>query len=132
MWVIARPTARIPRPTRQPRPPPQVRVPRPLSHLRHGPTFRKPVPTASPVPTCRTPHPSRITRFPSITRLGSARPRNGPEPVTGTPDGSGEWWERGGRGFPPPTRRSDGGEIRGSSGGVIGTPVRSLSPGGRQ
>src|SRR3954452_22785790 len=76
--------------------------------------------------------PTKTTRFPSITRLGPARPRNGPEPVTGTPDGSGERWERGGRGFPPPTRRSDRGEIRGSSDGVIGTPVRSLSPGGRQ
>src|SRR3954453_6580061 len=38
-------------------------------------------------------------------------PRAGPEPVTGTPDGSGEWWDRGGRGFPPPTRRSDRGEV---------------------
>src|SRR3954468_20636869 len=38
----------------------------------------------------------------------------------------------GGRGFPPPTRPSDGGEIRGSPDGVISTPVRSLSPGDRQ
>src|SRR3954453_12218206 len=38
-------------------------------------------------------------------------PRNGPEPVTGTPDGSGEWRDRGNRVFPPPTRRSDRGEV---------------------
>src|SRR3954453_15765556 len=39
--------------------------------------------------------PTKTTRFLSVTRLGSAMPRNSPEPVTGTPDGSGEWWERG-------------------------------------
>src|SRR5947209_3484176 len=54
---------------------------------------------------------TRITRFLSVTRLGPAMPRNGPEPVTGTPDGSEEWWDRGSRGFPPPTWRSDRGEV---------------------
>src|SRR3954451_19441182 len=55
--------------------------------------------------------PTKTTRFLSVTRLGSAMPRNGPEPVTGTPDGSEEWWDRGSRGFPPPTWRSDRGEV---------------------
>src|SRR3954452_20593563 len=55
--------------------------------------------------------PTKTTRFLSVTRLGSARPRNGPEPVTETPDGSEEWWDRGSRGFPPPTWRSDRGEV---------------------
>ena len=72
-----------------------------------SPAARPGVPQARPVRAL----PSGTTRFPSITRLGPAMPRNGPEPVTGTPDGSGEWWERGGRGFPPPTRRSDRGEV---------------------
>src|SRR5689334_15095750 len=33
-------------------------------------------------------------------------PRNGPEPTTGTPDGSGRRRNHRGRGFPPPTRSS--------------------------
>ena len=68
-------------------------------------------PRAARLPLSRATAPTVSTRFLSVTRLGPAMPRNGPEPVTGTPDGSEEWWDRGSRGFPPPTRRSDRGEV---------------------